>query len=100
MDPDTPAAILEGITVLTQRAERVAVRARATSHTFSAWAFAVETEEGSGTIARVEPSPDEAFWRGDGVFLGWTQERLAAAWDALRAAAPEPETAPAFQQLG
>jgi hypothetical protein len=49
---------------------------------------------------RVEPSPDVTHWRGDGVFLGWTPEKLAAAWDALRADEAEPEAGPDFPQLG
>jgi hypothetical protein len=79
---------------------RVSVRTRDVAHTFSAWTLSVETEQGPGTIVRVEPSLDVTHWRGDGVFLGWTAERLAAAWDALRAAEPEPEAAPDFPQLG
>jgi hypothetical protein len=91
---------LEGILISSHRIARISVRARDAAHTFSAWALAVETEQGPGSIVRVEPSPDEAYWRGDGVFLGWTTERLVAAWDALRAAEPEPEAGPDFSQLG
>ena len=43
MDPETPPAALEGITVLTHRIERIAARARDVAHTFSAWALSVET---------------------------------------------------------
>ena len=100
MDPETPPAALEGITVLTHRIERIAARARDVAHTFSAWALSVETAQGQGRIVRIEQTPDTILWRGDGVFLGWPPERLAAAWDALRAAEPEPEMAPDFQQLG
>jgi hypothetical protein len=85
---------------LKTRVERMSVRARGAAHTFSAWALSVETEQGPGSIVRVEPSPEETFWRGDGVFLGWRPEQLQAAWDALRAAEPEPEASPEFQQLG
>jgi hypothetical protein len=91
---------LEGILVSSHRVARISVRARDAGHTFSAWALSVETAQGPGSIVKVEPSPAEAYWRGDGVFLGWTTERLAAAWDALRAAEPEPETSPDFPQLG
>ena len=98
MPPDSDP--LEGIRVSSHRVERVAVRAREAGHTFSAWVLRVETDRGSGTIARVEPSPEEAHWRGDGVFLGWSADRLAAAWDALRATEPEPEKPPEMPQLG
>ena len=91
---------LGGLVVTATRLSRVNVRARDAGHTFSAWTLAVQTEQGPGTIARVEPSPDATHWRGDGVFLGWTPERLAAAWEALRAAEPEPEAGPDFPQLG
>jgi hypothetical protein len=91
---------IAGLAVLKTHVERISVRARGAGHTFSAWALAVETEQGPGSIVRVEPSPDETYWRGDGVFLGWTSERLAAAWAELRAAEPEPDASPDFQQLG
>lgn len=100
MDPETPAPALEGITVLTHRVERVAARARDVAHTFSAWALSVETTQGPGKIVRIELTPETTLWRGDGVFLGWTHERLAAAWDALRAAEPALDPPPDFQQLG
>jgi hypothetical protein len=100
VNADVPAGPLDGISVTAARMARIAVRARDAGHTFSAWALAVETEGGPGTIVRVEPSPDATHWRGDGVFLGWTRERLAAAWEALRATEPEPEAGPDFSQLG
>lgn len=100
MDSAPGADPLAGIPVSSHRVERIAVRARGAAHTFSAWALKVETEVGPGTIVLVEPAPDETHWRGDGVFLGWTAGRLAAAWSALRAREPEPEAGPDFPQLG
>ena len=100
MSAGTPVSPLDDLTVTGTRLERIAVRARDAGHTFSAWALAVETQKGPGTIVRVEPSPEVTHWRGDGVFLGWTPSRLAAAWDALRASEPEPEAGPDFPQLG
>ncbi len=91
---------LEGIQIASHRVERVAARARDVSHTFSAWALVVEAAQGTGRIVRIEVTPDATLWRGDGVFLGWTTDRLAAAWDALRAAEPVPEASPDFPQLG
>jgi len=95
-----PLSPTAGLAVLKTHVERISVRARGAGHTFSAWALSVETDRGPGSIVRVEPSPDETYWRGDGVFLGWTSEKLAAAWVELRAAEPEPEASPEFQQLG
>jgi hypothetical protein len=100
MSGDSGFDPLEGILVSSHRVARVSVRSRGAGHTFSAWALAVETVQGPGSIVKVEPSPDEAYWRGDGIFLGWTTERLVAAWDALRAAEPETEASPDFPQLG
>jgi len=100
MNADVPAEPLEGVSVTGTRIARIAVRSRDAGHTFSAWALSVETVQGPGSIVKVEPSPGEAYWRGDGVFLGWTTERLVAAWDALRAAEPEAEAGPDFSQLG
>lgn len=100
MSADVPAGPLEGISVAGTRLARIAARARDVAHTFSAWALAVETAQGPGRIVRIELTPDTTLWRGDGVFLGWTSERLAAAWAALRAREPEPEATPDFPQLG
>jgi hypothetical protein len=100
MSSNSDSDALEGILISSHRIARISVRARDAAHTFSAWALSVETAQGPGTIVRVEPSPEATHWRGDGVFLGWTAERLAAAWDALRAREPEPETGPDFPQLG
>jgi hypothetical protein len=98
--PAVPSPPLEGLDVTGTSLARVAARARGVAHTFSAWALSVETTHGPGRIVRIELTPDTTLWRGDGVFLGWTSLRLSAAWDALRAAEPEPEASPEFQQLG
>ncbi len=97
---DSGSEPLEGIQVSSHRVERVAARARDVAHTFAAWALVVDTAQGPGRIVRIELTPDATLWRGDGVFLGWTTDRLSAAWDALRAAEPVPEASPDFPQLG
>jgi hypothetical protein len=63
--------------------ERVPIRTRGSAVTQSAWRLGVESAEGSGHIAWIEASPSEIFFRGDGIFLGWEQGRLAAAYAAL-----------------
>ena len=68
--------------------ERFPVRTREGSTTRSAWRLLVASDQGEGAIVFVEASPAETFYRGDGIFLGWAQERMAAAYQALR---PEPE---------
>jgi len=78
--------------------ERFPIRARQMSNTLSAWRLTIASEHGEGAITLVETSSEEAFYRGDGVFLGWPQDRLASAYEAL---APKDETAPfETQQLG
>ena len=78
--------------------DRFLIRLRDGSATQSAWRLSVESEEGQGAIILVEASPAETFYRGEGIFLGWDQDRLGSAYRALL---PKPE-ADGFdmQQLG
>jgi hypothetical protein len=68
--------------------ERFPVGLRGESALQSAWRLSVDSDEGPGAITLVELSRDETFYRGEGIFLGWRQERLAAAYRALL---PKPE---------
>ena len=78
--------------------ERFPIRAREQSMTLSAWRLSAAAEEGDGTITLVELPSGEILRRGDGIFLGWTQERLARAYDAL---VPHDDTPPPeMLQLG
>jgi hypothetical protein len=78
--------------------ERSPIRVREVSVTLSAWRLTIASEQGDGTITLVELSPENALFRGDGVFLGWSQDRLASVFEAL---APRDEAgAPETQQLG
>jgi hypothetical protein len=65
------------------RLERFAIRTREASVTLSAWRLEILAEEGQGTIALVEGASGSPFYRGDGVLLGWPQDRLAGAYEAL-----------------
>lgn len=78
--------------------DRFPIRLREGSTTQSAWRLSVSSEEGQGAIVFVEMSPEEAFYRGEGIFLGWPQDRMTLAYRALL---PNPE-ADGFeiQQLG
>ncbi len=69
---------------------RVPVRARSMSVTLAAWSLAVAADEGEGAIVLLELPDEQSFFRGDGLCLGWPQERLAAAYAAL---APRDEAA-------
>jgi hypothetical protein len=68
--------------------ERFLIRLRDGSATRSAWRLAVESDEGQGAIILVEVSAEETFYRAEGVFLGWPQDRLESAYRALL---PKPE---------
>jgi hypothetical protein len=78
--------------------ERAPVRTRGSGFTRSAWRLVVASEEGPGTITLVDASGEETFFRGEGVFLGWTREDLKGAWDELSRTPDEPETP--MPQLG
>ena len=78
--------------------ERVLIRTRGGAATQSAWRLAVSCREGQGSIILVETAPGESFYRGEGLFLGWPQERMEAAYRALR---PKPAEEPfELNQLG
>jgi hypothetical protein len=78
--------------------ERFSIRTRESSVTQAGWRLSVVAREGAGAIVLVEIPGGSAVHRGDGVFLGWSQERLAAAFAALT---PK-DTDPPFEtaQLG
>jgi hypothetical protein len=78
--------------------ERVPIRTRASSLTRSAWRVEVACDQGTGAIVVVEVSPQESYYRGEGLFLGWPQERLAAVQEALRPRADD--SGPDLLQLG
>jgi hypothetical protein len=66
--------------------------------TISAWRLSLACDEGDGTITLVEVTRERLLYRGDGVCLGWTQERLAGAYEALT---PKDDAAePEAPQLG
>ena len=78
--------------------ERFLIRTRGGSATQSAWRLAVVCGEGQGAIIFVEVASDETFYRGEGIFLGWPQDRMAAAYRALLPKSEE--TSFETQQLG
>ena len=83
--------------VRAQAPERHPLRMRGTASTLSGWRIAVEAPRGPGSIVLAERGA-ESFYRGDGVFLGWPQDRLEAAYRALLPAPKAPEMD--FPQLG
>jgi hypothetical protein len=67
--------------------ERVAIRTRESGVTLAGWRLAISAEAGAGSITRIEGKGGPCY-RGEGAFLGWSQERLAAEYQRLL---PEPE---------
>ena len=94
---DAPPRIA-GLTGPTVRPlERVAIRLRESSVTLSAWRMAVSGPEGEGTLVRVE-TPGGTLFRGEGWFLGWSQESMSGAWAELLP--PSPGETLELPQLG
>ncbi len=79
--PETPVAGLTNARGL--GLGRFPIRLREEGVTLSAWRLAVASEQGDGTITRVEVPSGEVVHRGEGVFLGWPQDRLAEAYEIL-----------------
>lgn len=97
---DQPEVELHGLTRLRAGAlERVPVRRRESAITTAAWRLAVEADQGTGTITRVEGAPGELHWRGDGMLLGWPADRLAELYALLTRPVGD-DTGIDFQQLG
>jgi hypothetical protein len=69
--------------------DRFPIRTREGAATLSAWRLCVACNEGEGAIVQVDSSGGERLHRGEGVFLGWSEERLASAYEALRPASDE-----------
>jgi len=89
-----------GLTAIEVRpVDRVLVRRRESQVTTSAWRLEVTCDQGAGGIVRVEVATEtgeQSVYRGDGVFLGWSQERLAEAYDSL---SRPTDTGPTFELL-
>jgi uncharacterized damage-inducible protein DinB len=73
--------------------ERVPIRIREGGATISAWRMIIDTPQGAGTITLADN-----FYRGDGVYFGWPQEKLAAEYQRLNTPPNEPRFE--LQQLG
>lgn len=69
--------------------QRFPIRLRESGSTLSAWRLEVACDEGVGALLCIDAT-GEALYRGEGVFLGWDQERLALAYRALQPRSDEP----------
>ena len=63
--------------------ERVLVRQRENAVTTAAWRLDLTCDQGTGGIVRIETAAGDTFFRGDGLLLGWSQERLSEIYETL-----------------
>jgi hypothetical protein len=77
--------------------DRMPIRTRESGATLSGWRLSAGSDQGEGAIVLVEDASGGAWYRGEGVFLGWTAENLRATYGALR---PESEESFEIHQLG
>jgi len=77
---------------------RAPLRIRGAAVTTAGWRISVQAPRGAGTIVLAEQGVQQ-FYRGDGLFLGWPQERLETAWRALLPPSEGPSGGD-HQQLG
>lgn len=75
------------------RLSRALTRTRESAVTRSAWRMDVTWSRGGGAIYLVELDHGPCY-RGEGVFLGWPQARLAAAYRRLLPPPESPEPDP------
>ena len=78
--------------------ERVSVRTRESGVTHSGWRMEILSDDGKGAITLIEAGGRPLF-RGEGIFLGTSQEDLAAVYNTLNAP-PDDEPAFELQHLG
>ncbi len=74
--------------VLAMSLERVPIRLRSASITFSAWRLELQADQGGGAVLQVDDPAGTTWYRGEGVLLGWPQDALAAVYQALL---PQPD---------
>jgi hypothetical protein len=86
--------------VVTEPLERIAIRRRESGVTASAWRLKVASDQGEGSIVLVELSEQRSCFRGDGIFLGWSEARLAEVYRELTQALGAGDTDLELLQLG
>src|SRR5215470_584410 len=99
--PDRDVCGLTGVSVSPMA--RVPVRRRESGITTSAWRVEASCDQGAGGIVAVDLAATSTCYRGDGLFLGWPQDRLAEAYRAFSApsgAAGDPGSDTELMQLG
>ncbi len=81
-------------TAIRRSLERVGIRMRDSHITQPAWRVTADSSNGTGSITLL----DAGFYRGEGIFSGWTQEQLVAEYGRLNPPSDEPKFEPL--QLG
>ncbi len=66
--------------IVVQPIARSPVRRREDGHTLAAWRLEMSCDQGRGGIVQLDIGAGDLRYRGDGVFLGWPQDRLAEAY--------------------
>jgi hypothetical protein len=87
-EPDAPLGRLTNPQALSF--ERFLIRTRDGTSTQSAWRLSIGCAEGQGAIIFIEISPDQTFFRGEGIFLGWSQQQMSAAYSLLLPKSDDP----------
>jgi hypothetical protein len=80
--------------------ERVPVRRRESGVTTSAWRMDVTCQQGRGGIVFVDGPEPGPYFRGEGIFLGWPQDRLAEAYKTLSKFIAQSDSSFELLQLG
>jgi uncharacterized damage-inducible protein DinB len=70
--------------------ERMPTGVREIGTTVSAWKMTVDSEHGVGTITLIDVS-GHPIYRGDGIFLGWPQDKLKDEYQRLNKPPDEPK---------
>jgi hypothetical protein len=86
--------------VETEPLERHPIRLRGSGYTEAAWRLRVRCAEGQGAIVLVEVSPGESVFRGEGLFLGWDQDRLRSVYEAAASQGAPGDPPVEIPQLG
>jgi hypothetical protein len=68
--------------------ERVSLRRREGGPTVSGWRLSIASGVGSGSVCLVDMPDGNSLYRGEGLFLGWSQVRMHALYEKLRPAPP------------
>jgi hypothetical protein len=92
------ATVLSG--VVAEPMQRVPVRTGGSGAIESAWRLGVVSDQGRGGIVLVDVSPRQSCFQGDGVFLGWSQRRMAETYKTLTEPLSALGSDPVLPQLG